>query len=363
MKKFTIKSYKFCFVSRGPGETGQARALARFLSKKGAKILFCLHQEKNLGFLKDDKDFKIFLTPRPENLKEILEKEKPEFLLLFNSKMWDENFKTKPPFEKPKFVFCFDSNWLFNSKKYPAYDYVKWAQKYFILFPEKIFKLGLKEFGGNFEIEKEAMKKIVPIGFVPSYSPLSKQKRKEKRKKLKVKENEKLIFSYFSGFGAGYREWALKNFIKALDFLTKKRKIKAVYVGPKIEIERSWLIKKEVLSAKEYFEILSSSDLIFMHQGMVTLAQGISCQIPVICNVSILKKEMPKLHFFEVSPFKRAGVCEMFSKTTKIEKIVKKIEKLLYDKKEIEKMRKRQKEIFEKGEENFLKELEKICAN
>jgi len=363
MKKFIISSYKFCFVSRGPGETGQARALARFLSKKGGKILFCVHQEKNLHFLKDEENFKIFLTQNPKKLKEIVEKEKPEFLLLFNSKLWDENFKKEPPFEKPKFVFCFDSNWLFNSKKYPAYDYVKWAQKYFLLFPKRIFELGLKEFGGNFEIEKEAMEKIVPIGFIPSYSPISKKMRIKKRKELKVKEGEKLIFSYFSGFGAGYRKWALENLIKALDFLTKKRKIKAIYVGPKIEIERPWLIKKDFLSAKEYFEILSSCDLIFMHQGMVTLAQAISSQIPVICNVSILKKELPRLHFGELLPFKKAGVCEMFSKTTKIKKIEKRIEELLYNKKEAEKMKRKQKEIFEKGEENFFKELKKICAN
>ncbi len=365
MRKHTIKSYKFCFVSRGPGETGQARALGKFLAEKGGEILFCLHQEKNLFFLKDDKEFKVFLTPRPEDLKKIVEKEKPEFLFLFNSKMWDNEFKKVCPFEKPNFVFCFDSNWLFNSKKYPAYDYVKWADKYFILFPQKIFNLGVKEFGGNFEIEKDIKEKLIPIGFIPSYLPISKEKKVKTKKELGIKSNEKLILSYFSGFGAGYRDWALENFKKAMDLLVKKKKeIRAVYIGPKIEKEKNWLIQLEGVSAKKYFEILASSDLVFMHQGMVTLAQVISCQIPVICNVSVLKTEfLPKLHFWEVLPFKKAGVCEMFSKTTKVEKIAKKIEELLYNKKEIEKMRKKQKEIFERGEEKFLKELEKICEN
>jgi len=364
MKKFTIKSYKFCFVSRGPGETGQARALAKFLSKKGGKILFCLHQERNLFFLKDDKEFKVFLTPEPKNLKKILENEKPDFLFLFNSKMWDDDFKKKCPFKKPKFVFCFDSNWLFNNKKYPQYKFVKWADKYFILFPERIFRLGLKEFGGNFEIEKGIKEKLIPIGFIPSYLPTTKEKKERIRKELGVQKEEKLIFSYFSGFGAGYRSWALENFVKVMNSLIKKgRKIKAVYIGPKIGIQKEWLIGKEGVSAKKYFEILSSSDLVFMHQGMVTLAQAISCQIPVICNVSILKTELPRLHFWEVLPFKKAGVCEMFSKTTKIEKIEKRLEELLYEKKEIQKMKRKQKEIFEKGEERFLRELEKICAN
>lgn len=360
----SLKGLKILFVCRGPGETGQARALGKFLAKKGAKIVFCLHQEKNLFFLEKDKEFKVFLTPKPENLKKIVEKEKPKILFLFNSKMWDDNFKKECPFKRPDFVFCADSNWLFNNKKYPDYKYVEWADKYFILFPQKIFELGQKGRGGMFEIEKEIKEKIIPVGFVPSYQPVSKEKREKIRKKLGIKKNEKFIFSYFSGWGAGHRVWAFENMIKAIDFLIKKgRKIKALYVGPLenlTEIKRPWLILKEKMSAKDFFLILNSSDLVFMHQGMVTLAQAISCQIPVISNVSILKKELPKLHFGEVSPFKRAGVCEMFSKTTKIEKIAKKIEELLYKRKEREKMKKRQKEIFEAGEEKIFEEIKKL---
>jgi hypothetical protein len=53
----------------------------------------------------------------------------------------------------------------------------------------------------------------------------------------------------------------------------------------------------------------------------------------------------------------------MFSKTSKIEKIENKMEELLYNEREIEKMRKKQREIFERGEERFLRELKKICEN
>ena len=360
------KKIKFCFVSRGPGETGQARALAKFLEKKGGKIIFCLHQEKNLFFLEKDKNFKIYLTPRPDNLKKVILKEKPHFLLLFNSKMWGGDFLKEPPFKRPPFVFCFDSNWLFNSKKYPLYDFIKWADKYFILFPEKIFKLGLKENGGNFEIEKNVKEKIEPLGFIPSYEPIGKKLKEKIREKLKIKRNEKFIFSYFSGWGAGHRIWALKNFEKAVDILVKEgKKIKAMYVGPVQDLslketKRDWLLIKEKLSAKDFFSILASSDLIFMHQGMVTLAQAICCQIPVVCNVSILKKEMARLHFWEVLPFKKAGVCEMLSKSTKVEKIKKVIFDLLYNEKRKKEMQKRQKEIFEGGERNFFEKLKKF---
>jgi len=366
MKEFITKSLKakFLFVARGPGETGQARALAEYLHKKGGKIIFCLHQEKNLLFLKDDKKFKIYLTPKPKNLKTVFKKEKAPFLFLFNSKMWGGNFLKKPPFKKPPFVFCFDSNWLFNSKKYPQYDFIKWADKYFILFPKKIYQLGLKEYGGNFKIEKGIEKKILPIGFLPSYLPPKREKIRKVREEIGLKR-EKFIFSYFSGWGAGHRVFAFKNLIKAVDLLIKKRKIKVLYVGPTFKLKerffkRNWLVFKEKLSSKEFFLTLASSDLIFMHQGMVSLAQGISCQIPVICNVSILKKELPKLHFWEVLPFKKAGLCELFSKTTKIKRIAKRIDQLLFDRKEKEKMIERQKTIFERGEEKFFKELKKL---
>lgn len=360
----SLKNIKFLFVSRGPGETGQARALAKLLEENGAKIIFCLHQEKNKFFLKDDKEFSVFLTPTPADLKNILEKQKPKFLFLFNSKMWSDDFKKNPPFKKPDFVFCFDSNWLFNQKKYPRYKYVEWADKYFILFPKKIFELGLKENGGNFEIEKKIKEKVLPVGFIPAYKPI---REKEKiRKKLAIKKNEKFIFSYFSGWGAGHRIWALEKMIKAVDVLIKKKnKIRVIYVGPIADlslekIKRNWLILKEKMSAKEFFITLASSDLVFMHQGMVTLAQAVGCKIPAILNVSVLKKEIPWLHFAEVLPFKKAGICEMFSEKEKIKNISRTIEELLFNKNEIEKMSKKQSEIFEDGERRVFEEIKKL---
>lgn len=359
MKKSTIKSLKkikFLFLARGPGETGQARALAKYISKKGAEILFCLLQEKNLFFLKEDKNFKIFLTENSQKLKKVLKKEKPDVLLIFNSKTWGGNFLEKPSFKKPKLTLCFDSNWLFNDKKYPNFSYLKWVDEYFVLFPKKIFDLGLKENGGDFEIKKNVLEKIIPVGFIPSYKKPPQKQVKKIRKFYNFKKGERFIFSYFSGWGAGHRTWALENFVRAVDkLIKKKRKIKAIYVGPMeglnlAKIKRNWLILKEKLSAKDFFLTLASSDLVFQHQGMVTLAQAISCQIPVICNVSILKEEISRLHFWEVRPFQKTGVCEIFSKSTPIIKISKKIEELLFNRESRKKMIKNQKIIFEDGE-------------
>lgn len=361
MKSSIKKSaIKYLFVARGPGETGQAAALAKFIADRGGNILFCLLQEKNKFFLKGEKRFKIFLTENKEKLAKIVEKEKPEILLLFNSKIWGKEFSESPCFPKPLISIGLDSNWLFNNKAYPYYSYTKWADIFFVFFPKKIFQLGLK----NFNIEKQELKKIIPVGFIPSYKKPRLSDIKKKRKELNLQKNEKLIFSYFSGFGAGHRIWAFYNLVKAVDRMKKKgKKLKVLYIGPTedIKIKRQWLVLKNKMSTEEYFLTLAASDLVFQHQGMVTLAQAISCQIPVITNVSLLKnKALPKIHFFEVEPFAKTKTCLMFSKSSPIKKISKGIEDLLFNKKAIETMKKNQKAILRNGEKQALKIIKKL---
>ena len=363
------RKIKFLFVARGPGETSQARALAKYIVKKGEKVLFCLLQKKNLYFLSGDKEIKTFLTENPKKLKKIIEKENPDALLIFNSKTWGgiNSFLEKPPFKKPPLVIGFDSNWLFNNKKYPAYQFIKWCDKYLVLFPKKIFEMGLKEKRGNFIISKKILKKIIPVGFIPSYKKPSQNRIAKIRKEYGVQKNEKLIFSYFSGFGAGHRVFAFNNLIDAVERLIKKgEKIKVLYVGAtdnldQDKVKKEWLILKKKLSSNEYFFALSASDIVFQHQGMVTLCQAISVQVPVFCNVHLLKGcPILKLHFWEVDPFKRIKVCEMFSKTTPIKKISRKIEEFLYNPVSKGKMQKKQKLIFEDGEKKSYEIIKKL---
>jgi len=378
MKKFTGKSSKktkYLFVARGPGEAGQARALADYISKKGGKILFSLHQKEYLFFLSRDKQFKIFVIENPKALKKIAEKEKPDVLLLFNSKMWGGEFSENPGFKKPKLCLAIDSNWLFNDKKYPRYPFVKWVDRYLVLFPKKIFELGLKERGGDFILQKNILKKVIPVGFMPSYEKPHQKTIAALRKKYNLGKQEKLIFSYFSGFGAGHRIFAFENLVSAVEKLVARgRKIKVLYLGPTKDLDpaklkKDWLVKKESLPAEEYFLTLASSDLVFQHQGMVTLAQAISVQIPAICNVHILKDEdLPKIHFWEVRPFAKVGACKMFSKSTPIKKISQEINNLLFNRAAIKKMTKAQESILENGEANafsIIKKLtaKKICEN
>jgi len=365
------KKNKYLIVGMGPGETSQARAMAKYIAQKGGIVFFAVRKKANLHFVKNDKEFKVFLTGKVQDLVNLVEREKPDVFLLFNSKMWaNKGFTEKPPFKKPKICISVDSNWLFNNKKYfPHFQSNVWMDKYLINLPEKIFKMGLKENKGNFIIPKSILKKTIPIGFIPIYKKISPKKILEIRKKYNIKKEEKFIFSYFSGFEAGHRVFAFNNLIRSIDSLTKKGlKIKVLYVGPTKNLDpkmldRNWLIKEEKLSTDEFYEILSSSDLIFQHQGMVTLSQAISANIPVICNVHILKMYshgVPKLHFWEVEPFDKVGVCKMFSKSSPIKKISQEIKNLLYNKKSIQKMKKNQELILEKGESKAYQIIKKL---
>jgi len=365
------RKIKYLFASMGPGETGQARALAKYIAKKGGKIFFCVRKEKSASFLSRDKEFKVFITETPEKFKKNIEKTRPDIILFFNSKIWGnfEGFSENPSFKKPLLTVCVDSNWLFNEKRYPNFRFIKWADKYLILFPKKVFELGLKKSGGDFIIQKDILKRIIPVGFIPSYKKPTQEKILKIRKKYKIQKEEKFIFSYFSGPEAGHRVFAFNNFIDATDRLVKKgKKIKALYVGPTKSLDsnrlkKSWLIKERGLSASDYFLTLASSDLIFQHQGMVTLAQAISAQVPVICNVHNLRGwSIPRLHFWEVGPSVRAGACEMFSKSSPIKKISERTEKLLYNPKIRQKMQKNQKLILEQGEKKSFEILKDLLS-
>jgi len=355
------KNNKYLIVGMGPGETSQARALAKYIARKGNVILFAVRKKTNIHFVENDKEFKVFLTENIQDLVNLVEEEKPDVFLLFNSKMWgSKGFAENPPFQKPKVCLSVDSNWLFNNKKYfPNFQSNTWMDKYLINLPKRIFEKGLKKNGGGFVIPPERIREMIPVGFIPSYKKPSREKIKSLRKKYRIKKDEKFIFSYFSGFETGHRIFAFNNLIRSVDILVKKGlKIKVLYIGPTSDIDpkmlnRDWLIREERIPTNEFFETLSSSDLVFQHQGMVTLAQAISASIPVICNVHLLtmySHKVSKLHFWEVEPFDKIGVCKMFSKSSPIKEISQEIKKLLYDNKVIEKMKKNQKIILEEGE-------------
>lgn len=361
MKKITNENkgriIKFLIAAMGPGETAQGVALTKYLKKRGKKVTFITRLKLNRLFFQNQKN-KVLLVNTSEKFKKVFEKEKPDILVLCNSKMvsYYKNFLEK----RPSFnliAVSLDSNWLFL-KGERWYSFAKWLDKYLIVFPEKIFKLGLKKYGGNYTIPVSIMRKIETVGFIPSYKKPPLKERLNIRKKYGIKKGEKLIFAYFGGFGAGFRFWALENLIKAINNLIKKGlKIKIIYIGPTKNFEskilkESWLIIKRVLTEREFFLTLSSSNLVFQHQGIGTLAQAISSQTPVIVNVRGLKDEpYPRnAHAWEIAPFAKLNLCKMFYASSPIEEIGEEIRKLLYEKKGRKAMKEAQRKYYTAGE-------------
>ena len=353
----------------GPGETSQGRSLAKLVAKDGNEVIIAVRQKNNLGFFTKDKKFKVFLVDSAKKFDRLFKKEVPDVLVLCNSKSvrYYDNLSKKPLSAQTVFV-SLDSNWLFL-KGEEWYDFCEWLDKYFIVFSKKIFCLGLKKYGGNYYVPSKILKKIKTVGFVPSYNKIPLREKIKTRKKYKIKNDEKFIFSYFSGWGADHRHWAFDNLINSVEKLVKRGlKIKVLYVGPTDKIapsklQKKWLIVEgSHLSVEEFYCVLSSSDLVFQHQGLATLSQTVSAQIPTIANVMNLKDERhPRhAHAWEVGPFDKLGMCTMFYKDSPIIKISQEIEKLLYNQKEIEKMKKNQKRHYISGELNAHKEIQKL---
>lgn len=364
------KKNKFLIITMGPGETVQGTALAYYLLSKKERVVLATRLKTNYSFLKKTV-FKFFLAENTKKLKSLIKKERPDVVILCNSKIisYYQEFSKILPTPRPLTV-SLDSNWLFL-KNQGWYDFPEWLDKYLIVFPKKIFNLGLKKYGGHYDIPDSVMKKIETVGFIPSYKKIPLKTRINLRKRYKIGKEEKLIFSYFGGFGAGFRPWALENMLKATENLIRKGlKIKIFYTGPLNNSvqnisKKSWLIREKLLTEKQFFSLLASSDLVFQHQGLGTLAQAISSQVPVIANVRDLKDEphSDHAHTWEVSPFAKLNLCRMLYKSTPVKEIEKQIKKLLYDDKEIKKMKNAQKKYYLAGEPRVYKLIKKLLKS
>ena len=283
------KKNKFLIITMGPGETVQGVGFSYYLLSKNEEIVLATRLKTNYSFLKKT-GFNFFLTENSTKLRSLLKKKRPDVVVLCNSKIvsYYRDFSKILPVPRPLTV-SLDSNWLFL-KNEGWYDFPDWLDKYLIVFPKKIFNLGLK---------------------------------------IKI---------FYTG--------PLRN------------------LGSNI-LKKSWLIKKRVLPENQFFSLLASSNLVFQHQGLGTLAQAISSQIPAIANVRDLKDEpYPKhAHSWEISPFVKLNLCKMFYQSTPLKEVQKQIEKLLYDSKEIKKMKAAQKKYCLPGESRAYKIITKLLKD
>lgn len=356
---------KVLIFAKGPGESSHAYAIAKYLIKNKLKVIIALRQKVNLEFFHQLIDKNIFVTSTLNELTQLITSQKPYKVILCNSKPFikDRTFILHSPWPSIE-TYTVDSNWLFEESS--IFPYIKWAKKYLITMPKEVFELGLKKNKGHFNIPQKILKKIIPIGFIPSF----KKSKKDitpllKELNINIYKNEKTIFCYFSGSGAGGKFWVLKNLIKALEPINfKKAKIKILSVGnikdnpdlPKFP----WLIHlpNDKLNFEKFFQILSHSDLVFQHQGLATLSQAISSETPVICNVYLKSsKNYFGLHKYEVEPFARLNLCRLLYKTSPVQTIRKNILELLFNPKERAKMINSQKRIYSSGEKKLLESI------
>ncbi len=360
------KKVKFTFFCIGPGETSQAVSLAQYAFKKGVDCTFVIDNLSSALWAQKQGFKKIIaIGSKPkrvtkgvdegynaEKIMRIIELENPDVLILCNSKAYSWGFIKRAPKRKP-LIISLDSNWLFG--QYPDVKMPSWIDKFLVTFPEEVFKKGLKQYGGYYEIEKRYLRKIIPAGFIPS-KKISETEKEKIRKKFLVKKREKMIFVY-TGSEISYRGSILRKIFKSLDFLYKKGyKFKVVYTAQE-EKKRPWAIfAKDFLSVPDNFtKALASSDLAILHQGLITLFQAIANQVPVISNIPPKGKYHSGKHhtsFYEIKTFERLNACKAVFRNLPWTYLKNEIDIMLTDKKVITEIKKSQERIFKPGEKN-----------
>ena len=364
MKKFMKNSFKKVFiVAMGPGEISQGMAFARYALSKGSAVSFAVLRKSNLPFLqKTSTHFRKLLAPTPRKLNALIKQAHPDALVLCNSKTfsWDSYFVNYPPDPKPLTV-SIDSNWLFFKKS--PYQPLPWIDRYYINLPKKVFRFGQKQFGGHYHISQEMLKKIKVAGMIPSYKPLSARMRCAIRRRY-AKPGEKLIFLYAS-VGRLIKPEVFGTLMEAVETLRGQgRRIRIVHAGDyglprRVKRRYPWLTYAGPVTTDEFYAILASSDLVFQHQGLGTLAQAIAAGVPAIVNVKNMRDEQSPwhAHAWEVEPFARTGVCLYFYFSDPIAKIIVAIESMLYDAKQRRHMRRNQKAIYSAGEKVVFEDI------
>lgn len=355
-----VISPKILIAAMGTGETSFAVALGAYAKKRGASISFALQYPETLSFIDRDDLSGTILTPDPESLLSHVAKLNPDVFVVINSKMFQnsEAFRLQGPNPKPLCI-TLDSNWLFSDRPNSIFKFLTWADVYLINLPPAVFQLGLKENGGDYSINKAMLKKIEPVGLIPSYPIIPEINLQKLRTSEGIAPDEKCIFVY-SGYGATNNASAIQNIFPIVAELNaQKRKVKIIFVGHKDTIPAqyqgaSWLMQKERLPANLFYELLSSSDLVYQHQGIGTLSQAISARRPIIVNVSdplLVNMNGEHAHAWEVGPFARVGACAILTTNATQEVHRFKIEELLFDKESQISMKMAQESISNSGEE------------
>lgn len=357
---------KILIITMGPGETSQGAALGKYLLNKGENVSFVLLLEENRHFV-ENFNCPLVVTNNGDEIKSMISHGNFDVVVLCNSKALkkDEKFRNEAPTNKP-FVVSLDSNWLFNQpERYPV---IAWLDRIYLNFPLDVYKNGLAENGGNYIIPEKIAQKIMPVGLIPSYRKPDESVLKQIRKELGLTDDQKFIFSYL-GSGVTFQKTYYDKYIAVFDYIYKKHgeKIKVLCASSQ-ELRKPWILPLVTKpNSEKFYNFLAAADLVFQHQGLGTLEQCISANVPVIANVSNPDPdEEVHAHAWEVTPFARAGLCKIHYYNDPVEDISKTIENLLENQDERAKIIQSQKDHYTSGEgeiyEDLLKGIDNIDA-
>ncbi len=371
------------------GELAQGKAVAFYAKNKGAQNIFIAKEPRLISSIKGD-GFEVISTRDTSTTRKIIKRLNPDVLFLCNSKSVstaDDPILNKAPLPPKPLICSLDSNWLFSQDKRAFFKTPVWIDRIYVVMPPEIYQMGLMENGGHYKIPKIFKEKISCPGFVPSGSKISTKAKEGIRKSLKIGENEKLIFVYF-GFLEKVLAPVLFPVLKEIihQFSQNHKSIKVLFIG-KHTLQEEWVIHGDrIKTEKEFTAHLASADLIIQHHGLGTLPKAIHNQVPTICLVPEIKRDIPYYEhseFYEIEPFKKLNLCETLpynisSNTANkcmhfflsdparypisdisipAQRLEKLLTNLLYDEGKIKSLQDAQKKYFERGEKNIYREL------
>lgn len=370
-KYFLVSSHKMkiVYIVTGYGRSGecygefaQAEASAMY-AKNNNDISFIVKNKRLIEILQNE-GFKVFHSDDTSTTKQLISKIAPDVVILCNSKtnyMYKFSIMREPPLEPKPLVCSIDSNWLFLDDKRIGFPVPAWIDRIYVSFPEEIYYMGLIENGGHYKISKHFKEKISCPGFIPSSEKITTSMKALIRKELGFEKEEKLIIIYFGILEESVLPKFLTQFSQAIEELIQdKLKIKVIFKG-RTNIEKEWMkCITWINDTKKFNSILASADLVIQHHGLGTLPKLINNHVPAICLVEELQRDWPyyrHLAYYEIEPFSRLNLCKILPYSVTPEMLKATIMDLLYNQREINKMKNSQKIHFKSGEKNLIDDL------
>lgn len=346
-------------VGGSMGEFCQAEAVAKNCIAKNLRSVFLIDESFETPSLVEKDGYEIYHVREVDTVYATIMELSPEILVLANSKSSAHLAYGDRP--AAKVIVALDSNWLFNQT--PEWWVPNWIDRFYILFPETIFKMGLKTGGGHYELPKYILDRIHTVGFLPSIEPMNDREKALLHTKFEVLPNQKLVVAYF-GRGATFQQEYYRRLCSSLSTATWKNNIKLILIGDENSFEMNPAgvdtVYIEKATTKEFESLIACADLVVQHHGMGTLTKVIQGRVPVISFVlprPTLTYKFQHHWFFEIEPLARANLCRRLESNISDKELQRELFELLFDTKAREHMKKSQERFSVAGEENIVQDF------